>query len=219
MSKTAHVAPQHMQSRPLRRSDWALRVQNVATYLIGGLARHWLLLVNTLTGLYAALLALPAALMVAGHSRAATLMYRAFGPLCHQLPERSFFLFGSRLVYTLEELERLTGGSVPLRFIGSTTVGYKMAICQRDVAIHLSIWLAGLVFAIVRQKLRPLPLLTFGVLCIPMALDGLGQLLGLWQSPWWTRVLSGGLFGVACVWVSYPHIEAGMRDVTSTIEA
>jgi uncharacterized membrane protein len=157
--------------------------------------------------------------MATGHTEAATLVYTLFSPLCHQLPERSFFLFGPQLTYTLQELEDLTGGSVPLRYIGSPTVGYKMAICQRDVAIHVSIWLSGLLFALVRRRLRPMSLLTFAVLCVPMFLDGLGQLLGLWQSPWWTRVLTGVLFGTACVWLSYPYIEAGMRDVRSITES
>ena len=50
-----------------------------------------------------------------------------------------------------------------------------------------------------------------------MVIDGSGQLFALWESTWWSRVLSGSLFGVACVWLAYPYIEAGMSDVLRTL--
>jgi hypothetical protein len=61
--------------------------------------------------------------------------------------------------------------------------------------------------------MRPLSIRAFLFLSAPMAVDGLGQLVGLWESTWWSRVISGALFGIACVWLAYPHVEAGMADV------
>jgi len=46
-----------------------------------------------------------------------------------------------------------------------------------------------------------------------IAIDGLGQLFGLWTSTWWSRVLTGGLFGLGCFWLTYPHLERGMSEV------
>jgi len=181
-------------------------------------ANHWLLIVNSVMAIQATLPALPPALMVAGRHSAGRFMYALFRPLCHQLPERSFFLFGPQLMYQYQELQALVGPDVPLRFIGSPRIGYKIAVCQRDLATYASILAAGLAFTLLRQRLRPLSLKAFGLLCIPMVIDGFGQLFGMWESTWWSRVLSGGLFGIACVWLAYPYIETGMKDVLMLTE-
>jgi uncharacterized membrane protein len=151
--------------------------------------------------------------MVNGHTSAARLLYTAFQPLCHQLPERSFFLFGPQFSYKLGELERLMGPDVPLRYIGDAAVGYKMAVCQRDMATFVAMFLAGLAFVPLRGRPKPLQLRAFALFAMPMAIDGLGQLLGLWESTWWSRVVTGMLFGVACVWLAFPYVESGMTDV------
>jgi len=197
---------------------WTDRLVTVLNRIVYAVAKHWLLMANAVIALYAALPALPPILMAAGHESAARLIYTLFQPLCHQLPERSFFLFGPQFTYTLEELKHLIGPSVPLRYVGSPALGYKMAICQRDVAIFSAMLLAGLAFALVRGRLQPLSIRAFVVLCIPIAFDGLGQLVALWESTWWSRVLSGALFGVACVWLAYPYIESGMGDVLRVTE-
>ena len=190
-----------------------MRVSAILNRFVHGVAKHWLLLVNVVIAAQIALPVLAPVLMTVGHTSTARLIYTLFAPLCHQLPERSFFLFGPQSSYTLQELESLVGPNVPLRYNGSPALGYKMAICQRDVAMYLSMLLAGLAFNFVRSWLRPLPLKAFAVLCVPITLDGFGQLLALWQSTPWSRVTSGALFGAACVWLAYPYIESGMKDV------
>ena len=186
--------------------------------LVRILAKHWLLLANMSTGLQALAPILPPFLMVSGHSGPAHLLYRLFQPLCHQLPERSFFLFGPQFSYTFEELSRLVAGDVPLRYIGDATIGYKTAVCQRDVATYLALFLAGLAFSAIRRRARPLRLTGFVLLALPMAIDGSAQLLGLWQSTWWSRTVSGAAFGVACVWLAFPQIEAAMQEVERLAE-
>jgi len=208
----------HMSEREIKVTDWTPRITTILNRLIYALAKHWLLITNTVIGLYTAVPILAPVLMAAGYTAAARLIYLLCSPLCHQLPERSFFLFGLQATYTLGELERLTEASVPLRYIGSPALGYKLAVCQRDIAIYLAALLAGLAFALLRRQLRPLSVKAFILLCVPIALDGLGQLLALWESVWWSRVVSGTLFGVACVWLAYPHIEAGMNDVLRVTE-
>ncbi len=175
-------------------------------------AKHWLLIVNSVMALQAGLPLVPPVLMATGRVSTARLIYRLFQPLCHQLPERSFFLYGPRFSYTLDELERLIGPGVPLRYIGDLSLGYKMAVCQRDIATYVAILLAGLAFIPLRHRLKPLPLKAFLLFCIPIAADGFGQLFGFWESTWWSRIASGALFGAACVWLAYPYVEAGMRD-------
>ena len=85
--------------------------------------------------------------------------------------------------YSYDQLSRLLGGSaVPQRWIGQAGIGFKDAVCERDVAIYGFALLAGLVFGLVRRRLKPLSLRAFGLLILPMAIDGVGQLVGLWTS-------------------------------------
>jgi len=181
--------------------------------ILHAVAKHWLLIANVMLGLQALLPAAAPVLMASGRSGLGQLLYTVYSPLCHQLPERSFFLFGPQVAYTLQELERLLGLDVPLRYIGDPIIGYKMTVCQRDVATYAAMWLAGLAYIPLRRRLRPLPLKVFALLCLPVAVDGFGQLLGVWDSTPWRRVVSGALFGAACIWLAYPYVEAGMKDV------
>lgn len=197
---------------------WAVRIAAFLPRLVQAVAAHWLLLANILLGIQALLPAAAPALMASGRSNLGQILYAVYSPLCHQLPERSFFLFGSQVTYTLQELERWLGSEVPLRYIGDPTIGYKLTVCQRDIATYAAMWLAGLAFVPLRRRLRPLPLKVFLLLCLPAAIDGFGQLLGLWDSTPWRRVISGALLGAACIWLAFPYIEAGMKDVLHATE-
>ena len=182
--------------------------------------RHWLALVNLFTFLYVAVPALAPLFLLAGLPGPAQMVYGLYYPLCHQLPYRSFFIGGQKLVYTYAELWPLLDHSFPPEshrwFIGNLELGYKIGLCQRDVGIYGAMLLAGLVFALVRRRYRPLDwrlmLLIAGLLTVPMAVDGTTQLFGLRESVWQLRLFTGGLFGVACVWLLYPYIEEGARQ-------
>jgi len=196
---------------------WVSSISVILNRLVHAFAKHWLFATNALVAASVGLPVLAPALMAGGYEMAGRAIYTLFGPFCHQLPERSFFLFGPQLTYSLQELEQLIGPEVPLRYIGNPALGFKMALCQRDMALYLAMLVFGLAFGLVRGRLRPLPLKLFALLAMPITLDGLGQLLALWESTWWSRVLSGALFGMACAWLVYPYIESGMRDVLRVI--
>jgi uncharacterized membrane protein len=195
-----------------------VRVTNILNSVVRAFAKHWLFATNAVIAVSVALPVLAPALMAAGYSSVGRAIYTLFAPFCHQLPERSFFLFGPQLTYSLRELEQWIGPQVPLRYIGDPALGYKMALCQRDMALYAAMLIFGLAFSFLRGRLRPLPLKLFVLLCVPITLDGLGQLLALWESTWWSRVLSGALFGMACAWLVYPYVESGMRDVLRVLQ-
>jgi len=193
--------------------------------LIFQLSKHWLLVFNVVTGIYAGLPLLAPALMAWGLTSWGRAIYNLYIPACHQLPWRSFFLFGAHPTYSYQAL-RDTVGSEPFRtlwqarkFYGTPALGYKMAYCQRDTAIYTAIFLAGLLFALLRRRLKPLPWPLFFLFILLMAIDGTGQLLGLWTSTPISRVITGGLFGTACVWLAYPYLDEGMNDVRHTLSA
>jgi uncharacterized membrane protein len=112
-------------------------------------------------------------------------------------------------------------------FVGNPQMGYKVALCQRDVAIYGGIFVGGLLFALVRHRLQPVPFWLYLLLgVVPIALDGLSQLLsyppfGLWpvrEARPSLRVLTGVLFGLMNVWLAFPHIELSMWETKQEIE-
>jgi uncharacterized membrane protein len=207
------AAPHNRGRRTNALRRWAQGIAAFLPHLVHAVAKHWLLIANIALGIQAFLPAAAPVLMASGRSWLGHILYNMYSPLCHQLPERSFFLFGPKITYSLQELEHRLGPDVPLRYIGDPSIGYKMAVCQRDIATYAAMWLAGLAYIPLRKRLRPLSLKVFGLLCLPMAVDGFGQLFGLWDSTPWRRVITGALFGAACIWLAYPHVEAGMKDV------
>jgi uncharacterized membrane protein len=210
MPESLDARVQQHKSPALRRLEgW---INRGADFFI----RHWLAILNLLFLTYVGLPLLAPALMEVGAETPARVIYTIYKPACHQLPERSFFLFGPQAVYTRAELPDQGAAAsdnpfVRRNYIGDPRHGYKVAICQRDVAIYGSMFLMGLLFALIRghlPKLRARYLLLFA---LPMALDGVTQLVGLRESTWALRVLTGGLFGVGLVWFAYPYIEESIK--------
>lgn len=199
------------------------RAARVGDRLVLGIARHWVALFSLALFLYVGLPFLAPVLMQAGATGPARVIYLVYSPACHQLPDRSYFLFGQNPVYTLEELESSNAlpGSGLLerrRYIGDETLGWKVALCERDVAIYGSMLLAGIIFALLRGRVRRLPLPVFVLFVIPIAVDGLTQLFGLRTSNWWLRTITGALFGAGVVWLVYPYIQESMDDIRANIE-
>ena len=178
------------------------------------MSAHWLLLASMATGLYIALPLAAPVLIHAGHERAGHIIHTLFSPLCHQLPERSFFCMEPQATYSLEQLANQLGGAlVPPRFAGSAAIGWKMAICQRCTAIYGAMFLASLTFYLVRTRLKPLSIRQFVIFLVPLAIDGFGQLLGFWESSWVSRLITGTAFGLAIIWLTFPYLQRGMSEV------
>jgi uncharacterized membrane protein len=185
--------------------------------LIFQLAKHWLFLANLTWGLYVGLPILAPILMLTGHTWLGNAIHSAYKVACHQIPWRSFFIGGPQMVYTYEELITLVGPALTERYVGDATIGYKVALCQRDVATYGTILLAGLVFGLVRHRLKPLPIWAFVLSLVPMGIDGITQLFGLRESNWQLRVITGALFGLASIWLAYPYLEEGMREIRDEV--
>ena len=154
-----------------------------------------------------------------GPARAIYLMY---GFLCHQFANRSFFLFGPQIAYSFETLQELLGpeklatDSLASLFIGNPALGYKMAYCQRDTAMNTSLLLAGMVFGLVRRRLRPLSFALYLIFLVPLGIDGAAQFFAFYESTLQLRTITGSLFGIATVWFAYPYLEAGFGEVRRT---
>jgi len=209
----------------------ARAINRLATWL----AHHWLAVFNIVVAIFVGLPFLAPVLMEAGATKAGHLIYTVYALTCHQLPERSFFLFGPQPVYSAAYLEQ-TGAIPPglnifqreaLRWVGTIETGFKVAVCERDVAIYGSILLAGLLFGVLRARylrrarnLPKMPVWLYALSLVPTAVDGFTQLFGLRESDWLLRLITGVIFGAATVWLTYPYIQEAMDDVmrTSTTE-
>jgi uncharacterized membrane protein len=185
------------------------------------LAKHWLALINLFWGLYVGLPVLAPVLMAAGWATPAKIIYTIYRPACHQLPTRSYFVGGSEAVYTPEELASAGVDVSELsRDIGNETVGWKVAFCERDVAIYGSLFVGGLLYALLRRRRTKwlMPFRYYLVLLVPMAVDGTLQLFGFYESNWIARTITGTLFGFGSVAFAYPYLEDGFADVRQTIK-
>lgn len=207
-------------------------------------ARHWLAAFNLAVLMYVGLPFLAPTLMHFGYQRQARWIYTVYSPLCHQLAFRSWFVFGEQPAYprALAGTDLINFGQATgmdendyigaRAFLGNPTVGYKTALCERDVAIYGGIFLSGLAFAFLRKRLKPIPIWLWFVLGImPIALDGGTQLISMLPIPGlayilpmrestpFLRTLTGGLFGVMNVWLAYPYIEESFAETRALIAA
>lgn len=193
------------------------RIERVADALVIGVARHWLAIFNAAWLMYVGLPLLAPVLMHWGWTWPALVIYRIYSFFCHQLPDHSYFLFGPNLTPLQPALQvaGMQSGNllVERTFIGNAAIGYKVAICERDVAIYGSILLAGLLYSLLRSQIQPISIKWYLLFLIPIGLDGGTQLIGLHESNWWLRTVTGILFGAGSVWLAYPFLQSGMDEV------
>jgi uncharacterized membrane protein len=180
--------------------------------------RHWLLIANVAAAGFVLLSIAAPLLMAIGRTELALTIYAAYEFTCHQWPFRSFFLLGEQPTYSFDALVSMVGGAHVYDFVGNPHLGFKLAFCERDLGIYGAILLAGLTYALLRQRAAPASFRVYLLLCIPIAVDGFTQLLGWRESTWELRLLTGALFGSASVWFVYPRFEAflGERGVVAS---
>jgi uncharacterized membrane protein len=145
------------------------------------ISQHWLALVNAVFALISIVPWLPPVFMRLGAIWPARVLYFFYGFLCHQLATRSFFLFGSKLTYSYEELlgvaPELATRALLRDLIGDPALGYKVAWSDRMVSMFAGLFLVGLIFGLLRRKARPLGWKPFGLLLAPMVLDGASHMI------------------------------------------
>ena len=168
--------------------------------------RHWIFAFGIMMGLYAGLPFLAPVLMKLGWETPARAIYLIYSFLCHQLPQRSFFLFGSKITYALPEIQSVWQNTLnPLvlrNFIGDAEIGWKVAWSDRMVSMFTSLWLLGILWRPMRRWLKPLPWWWLVFFLLPMAVDGgshfisdlYGIGMGFRDSNAWLAVLTGNAF-------------------------
>lgn len=226
------------------------------------LARHWVAVFSAFAAIYVGLPILAPVLMNAGATGPARAIYTVYSPMCHQMASRSFFLFGEQPAYPRAitgseltpietympgipefqgvptELEAWPQFLQPAReFLGNEQMGYKMALCERDIAIYGFVLIGGVLYGLLRRRwdIPALPLWAFLIIGMgPIALDGFSQLFSqygtaseslsfltrifpLRESTPFLRTFTGALFGFTLVWMAYPQIDKGMRETEKSL--
>ena len=174
-------------------------------------ARHWLALFNTFWGIFVVVPWLAPIFMTLGLTGLGHDIYFAYSFVCHQLPERSWFLFGPHFSYSQPEIAVAWGQSLSAlsnemfrrQFIGTPELGWKVAWSDRMVSMYSSIFVFGLLYAALRRaglRLKPWPWWLAGLLILPLALDGTTHMindllrLDFRQTNQWAAVLTNHIF-------------------------
>jgi uncharacterized membrane protein len=205
------------------------------------ISKHYLAIFNAFLILYVGIPFLAPVFKKAGWNGPAEMIYKIYSPLCHQWAFRSFFMFGEQPYYphaaanmpgvlSFEQVSGISDTSDPSRiqarqFQGNPVLGYKVAFCERDVAIWGAMALFGLIFAVTRRKLPKLHWILWILVGMgPIGVDGFSQLLSqipntfiqsilpYRESTPFLRVLTGFLFGITTAWFMFPMIEESMAD-------
>ena len=114
-----------------------------------------------------------------GHGGIAAVIYRGFSIICHQLPERSFFIDD-----------------------------HKLAVCSRCTGLYAGFLFTLLVYPLVRSLRRtttPARKWLF-LAALPLAIDFSLTFLGIWENTHSSRLLTGLLLGGAAVFYVMPAI-------------
>jgi uncharacterized membrane protein len=145
-----------------------------------------------------------------GYPRVGRAIHLLYTPFCHQLPQRSWFLFGPQLTYTVAEIADVAGteNAAQLRyFFGSPALGWKTAWSDRMISFYTMTPVFGLLYAGLRRlgvQIRPLSIKLLLLFLLPMLLDGLMHVVndmiwgvsagGFRDTNGWLALLTSGRF-------------------------
>ncbi len=170
------------------------------------LSRYWFEVFLIIYGLFVWLPFLAPVFMQIGWSGPGRVLYFFYSFFCHQLPERSFFLFGDKTMYSLNEIQAVWQNTInPLslrKFVGNEVMGWKVAWSDRMISFYTSIWVFAILWSPFRRKVKPLKWWEFILFLLPIIIDGgthmfsdfagIGQ--GFRDTNQWLALLTGSSF-------------------------
>ncbi|MCG3207087.1 MAG: hypothetical protein FOGNACKC_00687 [Anaerolineae bacterium] len=167
------------------------------------LAVYWLPLAVAVPAIIFLLAVLAPALLVDGWVGPAQTVYGWLAPHDHQLPQRSYFLFGQQgFIASYSREQVLAWGADPgnmRAFVGNPAIGFKMGLNHRMTAIFAASLLACLIWLARGGKPRLGPL-AFILLALPLLIDGFSHMFsersgaGFRAGNEWAAALTGGAF-------------------------
>jgi uncharacterized membrane protein len=137
------------------------------------------LIVSIGTLLFVSLIVMAPLAAAAHHDSLAGTLYHSFGLLCHQLPERSFFI-----------------------------AGHKFAVCSRCTGVYLGFVVTLALYPLLKSLRRTdLPARKWLIAAsVPLLIDFGVTFFGVWENTHTTRFLTGMLLGSVMVFYVMPGI-------------
>lgn len=143
----------------------------------------WLAILFAVLAIFNILPFLAPVFMKLGWQMPANAIYFLYQAFCHQMAQRSFFLFGPEgfQMYSISQLpidvSTLNTGQQMLalrQYVGNADIGWKVAWSDRMVYMYMTPLLVAIGYAWLRQhkEIKPLSLIGFGLLLLPMLIDG-----------------------------------------------
>ena len=114
-----------------------------------------------------------------GHSELAQVIYRAFAVLCHQRPDRSYFIDG-----------------------------HKLAVCSRCTGLYAGFAFTLLLYPLIRSlRTTTTPPASWLLLAaVPLGIDFSLTFFGIWENTHTSRLLTGALLGSVAVFYVVPGL-------------
>jgi len=150
---------------------------------------NWFGVFSIIYGTFVFLPFLAPVFMKLGWDQWGSAIYSMYSFVCHQLPQRSWFLFGEQSSYSLAAIQAAwqnTNDPTILRqFIGNADLGWKVAWSDRMFSMYGGVLFAAWIWYPLRKRIPRLPLWGLLLLALPMLLDGgshlISDLAGLGQ--------------------------------------
>jgi uncharacterized membrane protein len=79
-------------------------------------------------------------------------------------------------------------------------------------------FLLGLLFVSLRNRVRAPSWRAVGLLATPVVVDGFAQMVGIHESNAALRLITGSIFALGVCWLLFPHLESGFAQMRTQIE-
>ena len=132
-----------------------------------------------LTVLFVGLVVVAPLALAHGHSSSAFVLYEMFGRVCHQIPERAFYL-----------------------------EGHPFAVCARCTGIYFGFAAGVLLYPLIRSLRRSdAPARKWLLMAaLPTLLDFALGFFGVWENTHWSRSVTGALLGAVVAFYVVPGL-------------
>ena len=169
-------------------------------------SRHWMLYFSLFYGIYVGMPFLAPIFMKLGWEIPARAIHAFYSLLCHQMAQRSFFLFGTKGMYSLNEIQAVSPHNFDIlilrRFTGTPELGWKVAWSDRMGSMYTSILFFAWIWYPLRRRVKLLPLWGFFLFILPMGVDGITHFIsdfagigqGFRYTNEWLAVLTNNIF-------------------------
>jgi uncharacterized membrane protein len=160
--------------------------QKYAAYFHGQAMRIWIAGV-VVVALWVLLILLPPIALYEGASNVATPVYGFFSYICHQKPERSFFL-----------------------------LGHQFGVCSRCFGVYFGLLLGFVIYPLWRavDSIEPPARMWLFLSMIPIGIDWSLGVFGIWENTHLSRFITGTILGVACATYIVPALVDIGRNLT-----